>query len=140
MFTDFSNDVELFTSAGSQYTGWTPVVLLPDAITNLNQGPDVKLSGFNFNGASQNNAYGALFQDATNYPLVQLTSTMTGQVYYPRTHDHSTMAVGYHGPAYTHVDLSQIPAGPYQLELVVNGLHSHPSFVRVGCCVDERQP
>ena len=24
LFTDFSNDVELFTSAGSQYTGWTP--------------------------------------------------------------------------------------------------------------------
>lgn len=145
MFTDLSSDVELFTSAGNPYTGWTPTVLLPDALTELTQGSTVQLNGTNFNGASQNNAYGAFFQDATNYPLVQLTSThppTTGQVYYLRTHDHSTMAVGYHGPAYTHVDItSSIPTGTYTLEIVVNGLRSRPSATRIHpCCEAATQP
>jgi len=143
MFTDLSSDVELFTPAPGQYADWTPTVLLPDAITTLYQEEAAQLNGTNFNGASQNNAYGAFFQDATNYPLVQLTSTHSptnGQVYYPRTHDHSTMAVGYHGPTYTHVDLRNIPSGTYTLEIVVNGLRSRPSATRIRPCCELVQP
>ena len=95
LFTDFSNDVELFTSTGSQYTGWTPTALLP--ATTFNKGQTYTISGSKFNGASQDGAYGDDFQDATNYPLIRFVSTSTGQVYYARTHDHSTMAVGYPG-------------------------------------------
>ena len=109
LFTDFSNDVELFNSTGSEYSGWNPTVLLQ---RQLKRGTTVKLSGFKFNGVSQNNAYGDDFQDATNYPLVRFTSTTTGNVYYARTHDHSTMAVGFSGPTYTHVDIpSSMPQG-----------------------------
>jgi len=123
MFTDFSNDVELFTSAGSTYTGWNPTILLKS--TTLQAGQTYVLNGFKFNGASQNNAYGDDFQDATNYPLVRFTSTTNGNVYYVRTHDHSTMAVGYNGPTYTHIDIpASLPAGGYDLQVVVNGIAS----------------
>jgi hypothetical protein len=123
MFTDFSNDVELFTSAGSAYTGWNPTVLLKN--TTYQAGSSYVLNGTKFNGASQNNAYGDDFQDATNYPLVRLTNTSTGAVYFARTHDHNAMPVGYTGPSYTHMDIpATVPTGPYNLQVVVNGIAS----------------
>ena len=123
LFADFSNDLELFTSTGSQYSGWTPTVLLGNAV--LQGGSTILLNGRMFNGASQNNAYGDDFQDATNYPLVRFTSTSNGNVYYARTHNHNTMAVGYVGPTYTSVDIpATIPSGRYNLQVVVNGIAS----------------
>jgi hypothetical protein len=129
LFTDFTNDVELFTSAGSQYTGWTPTLLITNLTMHANT--TYKLNGFKFNGASQNNAYGCNFQDATNYPLMRFTSTSNGKVYYARTHDHSTMAVGYVGPTYTHVDIPNIPQGSYNLQVVVNGIASSNYLVGI---------
>ena len=130
LFTDFSNDVELFTSTGSQYTGWTPTVLLSS--TTLVRGHTYTISGSKFNGVSQNNAYGDDFQDASNYPLVRFVNPTTGQVYYGRTHDHSTMAVGYSGPTYTHLDVpSGMPAGGYNLQVVVNGIASASYLVAI---------
>ncbi len=123
MFTDFSNDVELFTSAGSQYTGWTPTVLLPNL--TMTHGTTVLLNGRYFNGASQDNAYGDDFQDATNYPLVRFTNVASGAVVYGKTHNHNTMAVGYVGPSYTHVDIpSNIQTGATHLQVIVNGIAS----------------
>ena len=130
LFTDTTNDVELFTSVGSPYTGWTPSVLLRNAV--FARGTTILLNGFKFNGATQNNAYGDDFQDATNYPFVRLTES-SGQVFYLRTHDHSTMAVGYSGPTYTHVDIpSNLVPGAYNLQVVVNGVASenYPVGVR----------
>lgn len=129
MFTDVSNNVELFTSAGNEYSGWNPSVLLVNA--TLQRGSTVRLNGFKFNGASQDNAYGSNFQDASNYPLVRFTSS-AGQVYYARTHDHNTMAVGYTGPCYTHVDIpNNMPSGTYNMQVVVNGIASQNYHVGV---------
>jgi hypothetical protein len=120
MFTDYSTDVEIFSSFGSNYTGWTPSVLLGTSV--LTRGSSILLSGFKFNGASQNNAYGDDFQDATNYPIVRFTNVATGHVFYGRTHDHSTMAVGYTGPTYTHLDIPlNMETGATHLQVVVNG-------------------
>ena len=83
------------------------------------------MNGTNFNGASQNNAYGDDFQDATNYPIVRFTNVGTGHVFYGKTHGHSTMAVGYHGPTYTYVDIpSNIETGQTHMQVIVNGIAS----------------
>jgi len=123
MFTDFSNDVELWNSAGSPYSGWSPTILLPNL--TLTHGTTIVLNGFNFFGASQNNAYGDDFQDATNYPIVRFTNVASGAVVYGRTHDHSAMPVGYHGPCYTHLDIpSNIQTGATNMQVIVNGIAS----------------
>jgi hypothetical protein len=130
LFTDFSNDVELFTPTGSNYTGWQPSALIPNLVFNRSQ--TYRLAGFKFNGVSQNNAYGDDFQDATNYPIVRLTNVSTGHVFYARTHDHSTMAVGYTGPAYTHVDIpSNMETGATNLQIVVNGIASQNYVIAI---------
>jgi len=123
MFTDFSNDVELYNYTGSPWPGIAPSVLL----TNLavSRGSTVRLLGFRFNGMSQDGAYGDDFQDATNYPIVRITNNSTGHVFYAHTHNHNTMAVGYPGPCYTYVDIpSSMETGASTLQVVANGIAS----------------
>jgi len=122
MFTDFSNDVELYNSTGV-YPGIAPSLLPTTAV--LHHGNTYTIFGNRFNGASQAGAYGDDYQAATNYPLVRITNKGTGHVFYARTHDHSTMAVGYAGPTYTKVDIpAGIETGASTVEIVVNGIPS----------------
>jgi len=44
-------------------------------------------------GLSQANAFGDELETSTNYPLVRIRNGGTGDVFYARTHDHSSMAV-----------------------------------------------
>ena len=123
LFTDFSNDVELYTSSGSPYPGIAPSALLTSVA--VHRGSTFMLNGFRFNGASQAGAYGDDFQDATNYPLVRLTNISTGHVFYCHTHGHNTMAVGYPGPTFTQVDVpANMETGGSYLEVVTNGIPS----------------
>jgi hypothetical protein len=123
LYTDGSNDVEIYTATGSPYPGLAPSAILSAPV--LARGSSVLLKGFRFNGASQANAYGDDAQAATNYPIVRITNSGTGHVFYCRTHDHSTMAVGYNGPAYTHVEVpANMETGASFLEVVVNGIPS----------------
>jgi hypothetical protein len=122
MFTDFSNDVELYNSTGV-YSGIAPTALLTSAV--LSRGTTITLFGSKFNGASQAGAYGDDYQAATNYPIVRITNVGTGHVFYCRTHDHNTMAVGYPGPTYTKLDIpSGMETGQSSLEVVANGIPS----------------
>jgi len=130
LFTDFSSDVEIYTSAGSPYPGLQPTALLSTAV--LARGSSFVLFGRKFNGASQGGAYGDDFQDATNYPIVRITNVATGHVFYCRTHDHNTMAVGYNGPAYTHLDIpANMETGQSYLEVVANGIASQKYMVGI---------
>jgi len=123
LFTDYSDDVEIYTSPGSPYPGLAPSALLTQAV--LQRGSSLVLFGYKFNGASQACGYGDDLQCATNYPLVRITNKSTGHVFYCRTHGHSTMAVGYPGPTYTHLDIpSNMETGASNLEVVVNGIAS----------------
>ncbi len=123
MYTDLSTDVEIYTPAGSALPGLAPSAILTSAV--ITRGSTFRLAGFRFNGASQDAMYGDDAQNATNYPIVRFTNQSTGHVFYARTHDHSTMAVGYNGPTYTFVDVpTDIETGASYLEVVVNGIAS----------------
>ena len=84
--------VQLYTSANTQVQrAWAPKIKrFPAAVT---RGSTYKISGQQFNGLSQAAAFGDEFETATNYPLVRITNTASGHVFYARTHDHSSMGV-----------------------------------------------
>jgi len=129
LYTDGSADIEIYTPTGSPWPGLAPSATLTSAV--IQRDSSFVLFGTRFNGASQAGMYGDDAQDATNYPIVRITNVATGHVFYCRTHDHSTMAVGYNGPTYTHVDVpSNVETGASYLEVVVNGIAS-PHY-RVG--------
>lgn len=122
LYTYFSRDVEIFTPTGSNYN-WVPSATLTSR--TFSRGSSFVLFGIKLNGLSQAVAYGDDYQAATNYPIVRITNLATGHVFYCRTHDHSTMAIGYPGPAYTHVDLpANMETGASYLEVVANGIPS----------------
>ena len=123
LFTDFSNDVEIYTPNGNTLSGVAPTALLTSAV--LARGASLTLFGTKFNGVSQTVAYGDDYQAATNYPLVRITNKSTGHVFYCRTHGHSTMAVGYPGPTYTTLQIpSGMETGASTLEVIANGIAS----------------
>jgi len=96
-------------------------------------GSTYKISGTQFNGLSQANAFGDEYQTATNYPLVRITNNSTGHVFYAPTHNHSSMGVAT-GSAIvsTNFDVpAGIETGPSSLVVVANGIPSVPVNITI---------
>lgn len=91
MYTDFSTNVSFLTSVGTYESSWQPTIT--SVPSTLAPGTTYTISGTQLNGLSQGAAYGDDFQDATNYPLVQIVNNSTGAVVYAKTHSFSTMAL-----------------------------------------------
>lgn len=122
--------VSVYTPAGFYNPAWAPVIQSAPPI--VSRGGSYVISGFQFNGMSQGAAYGDDAQSATNYPLVRITNLLTGHVFYSRTHDHSSMAVGFGGRVSTHFDVpARQERGLSKLEVVANGIPSVPAWVWV---------
>src|ERR1700691_270897 len=130
LFTDFSDDIELYTPKGGYQPEWAPFVLGSPCF--VWPSGSYQIYGFRFNGMSQGAFYGDDVQAATNYPLVRITNLATGHVFYSRTHAHSSMAVASNDIVSTHFD---VPAdqekGLSKLEVVANGIPSFPTLVYV---------
>ena len=133
LFTDDTQDVELYTSSGTYQSAWRPAITsFPSTVTPGVSG--YSISGTQFNGLSQGAMYGDDTQSATNYPLVRITNNATGHVFYAKTHDHSTMGVAT-GSAIvsTQIDVpAGIETGPSRLEVVANGIPSASVAIQVG--------
>src|SRR6516164_3324478 len=84
------------------------------------------LTGTNLNGISEGAAYGDDEQMDSNYPLVRMTNSISGNVYYARTFNWNSASVQTGGRVVaTEFTLPQnLPAGNYSLVVVANG---HPS-------------
>ena len=124
MFTDESNDVQIYSPIGAPNSAWVPTVsTFPAAIT---RGMTYNIYGKLFNGMSQANAYGDENLAATNYPLVRVTNVATKHVFYARTHDHSAMGVAMTSTTvFTRFELPLgAETGASQLEVIANGIPS----------------
>jgi hypothetical protein len=129
LFTDFG-DIWVYQHGGTPKSEWLPQIL--SAPSTVSRGQTYQISGLNFNGFSQGAFYGDDVQAATNYPLVQITNRESGQVYYAKTHDHSTMGIAYTGTASTNFDVPKnIETGLSNLQVVANGIASTPVTVNV---------
>ncbi len=131
LFTDGSQDVEIYTSSGTAQRAWAPVI--SSVHLNLERSQTYVIAGKQFNGLSQGAMYGDDEQMATNYPLVRITNSGSGHVFYARTHGHSTMAVATgNKKVFTHFDVpAAIETGVSTLVVVANGIVSDPVTVIV---------
>lgn len=78
------------------------------------------LTGTGLNGISEGAAFGDDAQMSTDFPLVRLAGN--GKVYYARTSGWTRTRLSPHVPGSTEFELpAGLPAGTYQLQLVVNG-------------------
>ncbi len=130
IFTDFSNEVEIYTPAPGVVAGVAATILVSS--TNLTSGSTNNvLYGYQLNGLTQNNAYGDDYQADTDFPLVQLTSIADGTVHYAFTHDDSTHSIAPHTFGHTFFDLPTLTPGQYNLVSVTNGIPSNSIRVTV---------
>ena len=131
LFTDFTSDVEVFTPRGTYNKAWAPTITSSPRV--ITRGKSYLIRGTQFNGLSQGAMYNDDFQDATNYPLVRVVNLATKDVFYCRTHDHSTMAVATGSrPVSTHFDVPvHMETGRSSLYVVANGIPSLPVVVTV---------
>lgn len=124
-------DVEIFTSKGKPVNLWAPAI--SSVPSSVNRGNSYQVSGRQFNGLSAGADYGDDGAMATNYPLVRITNTATGHVFYARTHNHSTMAIATgNAIVSTTFDVpATAEAGPSTVEVVANGVASRPKSITV---------
>ena len=121
----------VYQSTGTYDPSWAPTITSsPSSVT---RGSSYQISGTQFNGLSQANQFGDEDTTATNYPLVRITNTSTGHVFYARTHDHSTMGVATGAATVsTHFDVpSGMETGASTLVVVANGIPSTSVAVTV---------
>jgi len=116
----------IYTPASSIInSNWRPsITMVSNMLTRGSTGNLIQ--GIRFNGLSQANMFGDDFQNATNYPLVRITNTASGQVIYAKTHDPSTMAIatGVHIVS-TEFDVPpNTETGQSSLVVVANGIAS----------------
>jgi len=132
IFYSGTGGVQIYTSAGTFDNAWAPAIANVPAHVSMG-GSNYAISGTQFNGLSQGAMYGDDAQMATNYPLVRITNNASHYVFYAKTHDHSTMAIGT-GTATvaTRFDVPfDVEAGASKLVVVANGIPSAPVDVMV---------
>lgn len=125
------SSVGLYTPTGSPQKSWRPTIKkVPKTLT---RGQTYKITGTQFNGFGQATSYGDENENATNYPLVRITNAATGDVFYARTHDHSTMGVATGSlTVSTNFDVpANADTGAGKLVVVANGIASKPIKVTI---------
>lgn len=121
----------VYASSGAPKAKWAPVIT--DVPSSVTRGSTYPISGKQFNGLTQANGFGDEYQTSTNYPLVRITNTATGHVFYARTHDHSTMGVATGKKIVsTNFDVpSGMETGASSIVVVANGIPSQPQSITV---------
>ena len=122
---------EVYNYTGTYQAAWQPTISnYPSTVT---RGSTYQISGTQFNGLSEANAFGDEEEQATNYPLVQITNNSTKHVFYTRTHDHSTMGVATGSQTVsTNFDVpSNMETGASTLVVIANGIPSASVAVTV---------
>lgn len=114
----------VYTPAGTYQPSWQPTIAsVPSSVT---RGSTYQITGTQFNGLSQAEAFGDEYETNTNYPLVRITNNATGHVFYAKTHNHSTMGVATGSATVsTNFDVpSGMETGASSLEVIANGIPS----------------
>ena len=129
--TDFSNDVEIYTTNRKAKRKQAPAIT--SVPTSLTHGQSYTVTGTKFNGSTQENFYGDDDSQATNFPLVRITNNSTGHVFYARTHGFTFMGVAAPNQSVSATfDVpSGIEKGDSTLVVVTNAVPSKPVNVTV---------
>jgi hypothetical protein len=120
------DDYFIYTPGGTTYPGIAPTLASLSA-TTLVIGSTYTATGTQFNGATQSSFFGDDFQNYTNYPLIRITNNTTGDVFYAKTQNPSTMGVATGNlPTTTSFTVpSDATVGDSTIVVVANGIPSN---------------
>jgi hypothetical protein len=105
---------------------------VPLPLVTLHHGRTYDVWANRLNGVTSGSYYGDDANGATNYPIARITNATSGHVFYMRTHDATTRAIG---PSVVGSTLFDVPAtievGSSTLQIVANGVASPAVAVEV---------
>jgi outer membrane protein OmpA-like peptidoglycan-associated protein len=120
----------VYTPGGTPDRSWLPEIT--SVPTQLSGGHSYSVSGHQLNGLTQGAAFGDDWNMASNYPLVQLTSQVTGTVSYARTTGMTAMSVAANVASTAQFAVpASITNGPSTLRVIASGFASAPIAVTV---------
>jgi len=108
----------------------TPLAAGQPMISSITENMDgsYHLTGTNLTGITGGAAYGDDEQMDSSYPLVRMTNSVSGNVYYARTYQWSSTTIQNTNPVTTEFSLPlNLPAGTYSLVVTANGNASAPT-------------
>jgi len=122
---------EIYVGSGTYRAAWRPTIR--DCPASVTRGSTYAISGTQFNGLSQANAFGDELEVATNFPLVRITNDATHDTFYARTHDHSSMAAATGTTTVsTNFDVrANAQTGASSLVVVANGIPSEAVSITI---------
>ena len=127
MLANDTGQIDIYTPSGSPNAAWKPTVSNIAYVS----GSTFSLTGTTLDGIDEGAAYGDDQQMATNYPIVELTST-NGQVTFATTTNWSPSV---HPGVTSSADFT-LPAsdgpGVYTLSVIANGIASSPVMFVAG--------
>jgi hypothetical protein len=140
---DLPDGTVLLSESSSQLyvyqPGGTPLAAGRPTINSLSTNVDgsYHLTGTLFNGISEGAAYGDDAQMGSNYPLVRMTNSLSGLVYYARTYNwNSTGVMTSNNVVSTDFVLpAGLPKGVYSLVVTANGNASAPIIIGEGLVI-----
>jgi len=125
LLTDFSNDIEMYRPTVTTPVAAAVPVISTLSATTLVHGSTFTMTAQRMNGLSEAVAYGDDAQPATNYPIVRITMNANNHVFYCRTFNHSTRAIG---PSVSGTTSFTVPSttetGAARIQLIANGIAS----------------
>jgi fibronectin type 3 domain-containing protein len=125
LFLGSGTSLYIYTPAGVPIAAGQPVI---SSITENTDG-SFHLIGTGLNGITGGAAYGDDWQMDSNYPLIRMTNSVTGNVYYVRTYGWNSTGVATGSKVVT-TEFSlppSLPAGTYSLVVTASGLSSAPT-------------
>ena len=124
LFSTSSSQLYVYRPTGAPLAAGKPTI---NSIT-ANIDGSYHLTGTLLNGISEGAAYGDDAQMDSNYPLVRMTNTLSGIVYYARTFNWNCTSVmtGSRVVATEFALPAALPVGNYNLVAVANGIASDP--------------
>jgi fibronectin type 3 domain-containing protein len=117
-----STRVYVYTPDGEILTNGMPVI----SSISENEDGSYHLTGTGLNGTTGGASYGDDWQMDSNYPIIRMTNSVTGNVYYVRTYGWNSTGVTTGSKVVT-TEFSlpnNLPAGTYSLVVTANGLSS----------------
>jgi fibronectin type 3 domain-containing protein len=120
-----STKVYVYTPDGTPLTNGVPVI---STITENVDG-SYHMTGTGLNGITGGAAYGDDWQMGSNYPMVRMTNSVTGNIYYARTYGWNSTGVATGNKLVTTEFTlpAGLPAGTYSLVVTANGSSSAPT-------------
>jgi hypothetical protein len=131
LYTDISSNVYVYDGGGSPNPAWRPTIT--SSPQQIHVGESYTISGTQFNGLTQGAGFGDDQQSYTNYPIIRITMSKSGHVYYAKEYNPSTMAICTGSQVVsTHFSVPQIPElGAATIQVIANGIASAPVAVTV---------